>query len=352
MFSLRVSAPQQALRLPSHRRTSQAQLGTPTPVTPGKLGLCPDCSAVPPCRSSWGQATALDGGAPRGRPGAGQRRARSEQGACFSRPTSIVRILPPHRPEAPSWLTDHRGWRAVTPFPDPWLISPCGPGLHPASGSRTGGEPGRAGRALLPWAPSRQPGRDTWVRHELGALERTGSLGAMWTSASLSLSPEIFRHTSFGTTNPSLGKSKPLASSQPLLGCKSTSGRGSVVCHRLHIGRDGALVTRSLRKGPGAPGWGDVGPRNRRVFHSFRTQSPQSRAHKASGATAMEQDATGSPAKCALRMQTKRFLLVYKSAHSPVLDRKETAWGGVLAPGTVACPPLGDGKDSSVLRRR
>ena len=25
-----------------------------------------------------------------------------------------------------------------------------------------------------------------------------------------------------------------------------------------------------------------------------------------------------------------RFLLIYKSAHSPVLDRKETAWGGGL----------------------
>lgn len=36
--------------------------------------------------------------------------------------------LPP--PEAPSWLTDHRGWRAVTPFSDPWPTSLCGLGPH------------------------------------------------------------------------------------------------------------------------------------------------------------------------------------------------------------------------------
>ena len=296
VFSLRVSAPQQALRLPSHRRTSQARLWTLAPVTPGKHGRRPDCSAAPPCRSSWGPATALNGGAPRGLPGAGRRHARSEQGACFSRPTSIARILPPRPPEAPSWLTDHRGWRAVTPFPDPWPTSPCGLGLHPASSSRAGGEPCRAGRAPIPWAPSRQPGRDMWVGHQLGALEGTGPLGATRTAASLCLSPEMFRHTSSGTTNPSLGKPKALASSQPPLGCRSTSGGGSVVCHRLHIGRDGALVTARGLQGGGTRGPGTS------EFSTHSEPSPHSPEHTQPAEPRWNRTQP-DPLRCALRMR-------------------------------------------------
>ena len=104
-------------------------------------------------------------------------------------------------------------------------------------------------------------------------------------------------HTSSGTTNPCLGKPKALASSQPPLGCKSTSGGESVVCHGLHIGRDGALVTARGLQGGGMRGPGTS---------EFSTHS-EPRLHSPEHTKLAEQPRWNrtqlGPLRCALRIR-------------------------------------------------
>lgn len=126
-------------------------------------------------------------GTPGGWPTApGQSREPASPGPPPSLASSQPAPQRPHPGSPPTAVSDSA--------PRPLADLPCRLGLHPASGSRAGGEPCRAGRALIPWASSRQPGRDTWVQHQPGARKGTGSLGATRTAASLCLSPEMFTH--------------------------------------------------------------------------------------------------------------------------------------------------------------
>lgn len=235
----------------------------------------------------------------RGSPGTpgGWPTARQVRAGSLLLQAHLHRSHPPTPPPRGPLLAHRPPWVAGSDsLPRPLADLPVWAG--PPPGLRLQGRRGavQGGRALIPWAPSRQPGRDMWVGHQLGALEGTGPLGATRTAASLCLSPEMFRHTSSGTTNPSLGKPKALASSQPPLGCRSTSGGGSVVCHRLHIGRDGALVTARGLQGGGTRGPGTS------EFSTHSEPSPHSPEHTQPAEPRWNRTQP-DPLRCALRMR-------------------------------------------------
>lgn len=104
-----------------------------------------------------------------------------------------------------------------------------------------------------------------WVGHTDPAQARCSG-GYRVTGSTGDFSFPVSEPTSSGTTNPSLGKSKPLHHPSLRLGAKAplgeglrsavASGGGSALCRRLYVGRDGAFVSRSLRKGRGLWGGG------------------------------------------------------------------------------------------------